>query len=98
MLASRLQNSRSSQSLVSSLSSLTNTITNSLSSLSTNSELIQTIDSHMSDTFYVTPASELEKLEDWNKPLAFQAAHHHENLNVSDSIEVDWRLRDRVGI
>jgi hypothetical protein len=50
----------------------------------------------MSDTFYVTPASEIEKLEDWNIPLAFQAAHHHENLNVSDSVEVEWRLRDRV--
>jgi len=50
----------------------------------------------MSDTFYVTPASEIEKLEDWNIPLAFQAAQHHENLNVSDSVEVEWRLRDRV--
>ena len=52
----------------------------------------------MSDTFFVTPASELERLHDWDKPLAFQAAHHHENLNVPDTIEVDWRLRDRVGI
>jgi hypothetical protein len=50
----------------------------------------------MTDTFYVTPVSELEKLEDWSMPLAFQAAHHHENLDVSDSIEVEWRLRDRV--
>ncbi|CAF3686027.1 unnamed protein product [Rotaria sp. Silwood1] len=50
----------------------------------------------MCDTFYVTPASELEKLEDWKKPLAFQAAHHHENLNVPDSVEVEWRLRDRM--
>ncbi|CAF1139118.1 unnamed protein product [Adineta steineri] len=50
----------------------------------------------MNDTFYVTPVSELEKLEDWNNPLAFQAAHHHENLNVSDTVEVEWRLRDRM--
>lgn len=50
----------------------------------------------MCDTFYVTPANELEKLDDWTKLLAFQAAHHHENLNVSDSVEVEWRLRDRV--
>ncbi|CAF2083998.1 unnamed protein product [Rotaria magnacalcarata] len=50
----------------------------------------------MSDTFYVTPANEIEKLEDWKYPLAFQAAHHHENLNVSETVEVEWRLRDRM--
>lgn len=97
MLTSRLQNSRSSQSLVSSLTSLTNTITNSLTNFSLNTESNpHTLDLNMSDTFYVTPINELEKLDDWKKPLAFQAAHHHENLNVSDAIEVEWRLRDRM--
>jgi hypothetical protein len=55
-----------------------------------------TLDFNMSDTFYVTPASELEKLDDWKYPLAFQAAHHHETLNVANAVEVEWRLRDRV--
>ncbi len=84
------------QSITTSLSSFTSSITNSLNNLSLNTEQNIPLDLNMSDTFYVTPVSELEKLEDWNNPLAFQAAHHHENLNVSDSIEVEWRLRDRV--
>ena len=96
MTVSRLHNLRTSQSLASSLSTFTNSITNSINNLSLNTEQTNTLDLNMSDTFYVTPVSELEKLEDWNNPLAFQAAHHHENLNVSDSVEVDWRLRDRV--
>lgn len=50
----------------------------------------------MCDTFYVTPADEIEKLEDWKYPLAFQAAHHHENLKAPETVEVEWRLRDRV--
>ncbi len=96
MIVSRLQNIRSSQSLTSSLVSLTNSITNSIQNLSSNTEQNHTLDPIMSGTFYVTPVSELETLEDWTNPLAFQAAHHHENINVSDSIEVEWRLRDRV--
>jgi len=86
--------SRTSQSFV---SSLTNTITNSLTNFSLNTETNpHTLDLNMSDTFYVTPINEIEKLDDWNKPLALQAAHHHESLNVPDVIEVEWRLRDRV--
>ena len=97
MTLSRLHNVRSSQSLTSSsFVSLTSTVTNSINNLSLNTEQTNTLDLNMSNTFYVTPVSELEKLEDWKKPLAFQAAHHHENLNVSDSAEVEWRLRDRV--
>ena len=96
MTVSRLYNPRSSQSLVSSLTSFTSSLTNSINNLSLNTETTTTLDLNMSDTFYVTPGSELEKLEDWNNPLAFQAAHHHENLNVIDSVEVEWRLRDRV--
>ncbi len=92
MTLSRLHNFRSSHSLTSFTSSLTNSIHNH----SSNPEANPTLDSNMSDTFYVTPISELEKLEDWNNPLAFQAAHHHENLNVPDPVEVEWRLRDRV--
>ena len=92
MLASRLQQIRSSQSTL----SLASTITNSSDQFPGNSELSHQRNSNMSETFYVTPVSELETLEDWNYPLAFQAAHHHENLNVTDSIEVEWRLRDRV--
>ncbi len=96
MTVPRLYNIRTTQSLASSLTSLTNSITNSINNLSLNTEHNPTLDFNMSDTFYVTPVHELEKLEDWNNPLAFQAAHHHENLNVSDSVEVEWRLRDRV--
>lgn len=70
--------------------------THSINNLSFTTEQNHTLDLNMSNTFYVTPISELEKLEDWNKPLAFQAAHHHETLNSSDSVEVEWRLRDRV--
>lgn len=89
MLAARLQQIRSSQSNISLASTLTN-------SSDLNADLNHLQNSNMSETFYVTPVSELETLEDWNYPLAFQAAHHHENLNVTDSIEVEWRLRDRV--
>ncbi len=96
MTVSRLHNLHSSQTLASSLTSFTNSITNSISNLSLNTEPNNTLDLNMSDTFYVTPASELEKLDDWNNQLAFQAAHHHENLDVPDSVEVEWRLRDRV--
>lgn len=96
MTTSRLYNIRLSQTLASSLTSFTNSITNSVNNLSLIIEPNHTLDLNMSDTFYVTPANELEKLDDWNNPLAFQAAHHHENLNVSDTIEVEWRLRDRV--
>jgi hypothetical protein len=96
MTVSRLYSLRSPQSITTSLSSFTSSITNSLNNLSLNTEQTIPLDLNMSDTFYVTPVSELEKLEDWNNPLAFQAAHHHENINVSDSIEVEWRLRDRV--
>ena len=92
MLVSRLYNIRPSQSLT----LFANNITNSVPSLSLNPEQNQTLDLNMSDTFYVTPVSELETLEDWNNPLAFQAAHHHEDLNIADAIEVEWRLRDRV--
>lgn len=84
MLISRLQQIRSSQSA------------NSLELFASNLDSNSLRNSNMSETFYVTPISELETLEDWNYPLAFQAAHHHENLNVIDSIEVEWRLRDRV--
>ena len=95
MLVSRLYNIRSSQSL----NFFTNNLTHSIPSLSLNTtEQTPTLDSNMSDTFYVTPVSELETLEDWNHPLAFQAAHHHEDLNIADAIEVEWRLRDRVRI
>jgi hypothetical protein len=96
MTVSRLYSLRSQQSYTTSLTSLTSSITSSLNNLSLNTEQTDTLDFNMSDTFYVTPVDELEKLEDWNNPLAFQAAHHHENLDVSDSIEVEWRLRDRV--
>jgi hypothetical protein len=96
MTVSRLHNLRTSQSLASSLTTLTNSITNSTNNLSLNIEQTNTLDLNMSDTFYVTPANELEKLEDWNNPLAFQAAHHYEIFNGFDSIEVEWRLRDRV--
>lgn len=96
MTVSRLQSIRSSQSFASSLTSFTSSITNSTNNLFLNTEQNHTLDLNMSDTFYVTPANELEKLEDWNNPLAFQAAHHHEIINVSDSAEVEWRLRDRV--
>jgi hypothetical protein len=92
MLVSRLYNIRSSQSLT----LFTNNITNSIPSLSVNTEQNHMLDLNMSDTFYVTPVSELETLEDWNNPLAFQAAHHHEDLNIADAVEVEWRLRDRV--
>lgn len=50
----------------------------------------------MSETFFVTPAHELEGLDDWKYPLAFQAAHHHEIYNGAEILEVEWRLRDRV--
>jgi hypothetical protein len=50
----------------------------------------------ISDTFFVTPADELEKIDDWKYPLAFQAAHHHETLDTTESGDVEWRLRDRV--
>jgi hypothetical protein len=92
MLVSRLYNIRSSQPLT----LFTNNITDSIPNLSLNTEQNHTLDLNMSDTFYVTPVGELETLEDWSYPLAFQAAHHHEDLNISDSIEVEWRLRDRV--
>jgi hypothetical protein len=96
MIVSRLYNLRSSQPLASSLSSFTSNITNTLPNSSLLTEQYNTLDLNMSDTFYVTPVSELEKLDDWKYQLAFQAAHHHENLNVYDSVEVEWRLRDRV--
>ncbi|CAF0938037.1 unnamed protein product [Adineta ricciae] len=92
MTAYRLYNNHPSQLF----QSFTNSFTSSSIHSSLTVEHNPTLDSMITDTFYVTPVSELEKLEDWNKPLAFQAAHHHENLNVPDSTEVEWRLRDRM--
>lgn len=71
--------------------------TNSLPTPSSPAGQTPSLDIDMSDTFFVTPANELEKLEDWKTPLAYQAAHHHESFNLADAIEVEWRLRDRVG-
>ncbi len=96
MTVYRFSSLNASQSLASSLTSLTSSLSNSTNTHSSNTERDNTLDLIMTDTFYVTPVSELEKLEDWSMPLAFQAAHHHENLDVTDSIEVEWRLRDRV--
>lgn len=96
MLVSRLYNTRTSQSIASSLGSLTGSTANSSVDASQDADSNPSIDFTMTDTFFVTPIGELEKLDDWRNPLAFQAAHHHENLNVSDAIEVEWRLRDRV--
>ncbi|CAF1277418.1 unnamed protein product, partial [Didymodactylos carnosus] len=51
--------------------------------------------SNVPETFYVTPVTELEKLDDWKYPSVFNKLRH-EQIDTVEEENVEWRLKDRM--